>query len=61
MIDIETILIQDVLNPATLPGAIFYAGLFLILATITSTIVRRSVHIGFSSMIVGRLLIELQS
>ncbi len=44
MIDIETILIQDVLNPATLPGAIFYAGLFLILATITSTIVRRIVH-----------------
>jgi small-conductance mechanosensitive channel len=44
MIDIETILIKDIFNPATLPGAIFYAGLFLILAIITSTIIRRIVR-----------------
>jgi small conductance mechanosensitive channel len=44
MTDIETILIIDILNPATLPGAIFYAGLFSVLALVASTIVRRIVR-----------------
>ncbi len=41
MLDFETILIKDLLNPATFPGAIFYAVLFFILALIASTIVKR--------------------
>jgi small conductance mechanosensitive channel len=44
MTGIENVLIGDIVNPATLPGAIFYAVLSSALAIMASTIVRRLVR-----------------
>lgn len=44
MTGIENILIGDIVNPATLPGAIFYAVLFSALALMASATVRRLVQ-----------------
>jgi hypothetical protein len=41
MTGFENILIEDILNPSTLEGAIFFALLFLLLAIVVSTILRR--------------------
>jgi small-conductance mechanosensitive channel len=41
MTGIENILIADIVNPATLPGAIFYALIFFTLAVLASHFVRR--------------------
>jgi small-conductance mechanosensitive channel len=42
--DIESILLADIVNPATLPGAFFYALLFSTLAVMASAAVRRLVR-----------------
>jgi small-conductance mechanosensitive channel len=44
MTGIENVLIGDIVNPATLPGALFYAVLFSALAVIASTTVRKLVR-----------------
>jgi small-conductance mechanosensitive channel len=44
MTGIENFLISDIVNPATLPGAIFYALVFSALAVMASTTVRRLVR-----------------
>ena len=44
MTGFENILIEDILNPSTLEGAIFFALLFLFIAIVVSSILRRIVR-----------------